>query len=205
MDSFGAGRQTTGIRRCWTALMSQGSNSVKNSPFGADGIYAVGVIRGGKRPGMRGFCAFPVPQKPQILTDVLGPFSNMVNLATERFPRARRQWCDRDGHAPKHSLGNQANNRPRNNLSCHAIEPVLQGIIMARSSTSFRPKWKLGNTTVIRVPKTLAPTVLQFAHDLDDKSDPLELREPTSARDRAAKHAKPERLGDGRLSKGIKT
>jgi len=48
---------------------------------------------------------------------------------------------------------------------------------MARSSTSFRPKWKLGNTTVIRVPHALAPAVLQYAHDLDEKSDPLELKE----------------------------
>jgi hypothetical protein len=41
---------------------------------------------------------------------------------------------------------------------------------MARSSTSFRPKWKLGNTTVIRVPQTLAPEVLRYAHDLDAKA-----------------------------------
>jgi DNA adenine methylase len=58
---------------------------------------------------------------------------------------------------------------------------VLQGFIRARSSTSYRPKWKLGNTTVIRVPQTLAADVLQFAHDLDQKSELLELHEPTVA------------------------
>jgi len=52
---------------------------------------------------------------------------------------------------------------------------------MARSSTSFRPKWKLGNTTVIRVPHALAPAVLQYAHDLDEKAKPLELKEPVTA------------------------
>jgi DNA adenine methylase len=54
---------------------------------------------------------------------------------------------------------------------------MLQGFIMARSSTSFRPKWKLGNTTVVRVPQTLAPAVLRYAHDLDDKIDPEEIHE----------------------------
>ncbi len=52
---------------------------------------------------------------------------------------------------------------------------------MARSSTSFRPKWKLGNTTVIRVPHALAPAVLQYAHDLDENGEPLELKEPAVA------------------------
>lgn len=52
---------------------------------------------------------------------------------------------------------------------------------MARSSTSFRPKWKLGNTTVIRVPHALAPAVLQYAHDLDAKTAPDELKEPSIA------------------------
>ncbi len=51
---------------------------------------------------------------------------------------------------------------------------------MARSSTSFRPKWKLGNTTVIRVPQALARAVLQYAHDLD-ATEPSELKEPTLA------------------------
>jgi DNA adenine methylase len=51
---------------------------------------------------------------------------------------------------------------------------------MARSSTTFRPKWKLGNTTVIRVPKTLARTVLNYAHDLDEKSEVLLPQDPTA-------------------------
>ena len=52
---------------------------------------------------------------------------------------------------------------------------------MARSSTTYRPKWKLGNTTVIRVPHTLAPAVLRYAHNLDDKAEPPELNEPVVA------------------------
>ena len=43
---------------------------------------------------------------------------------------------------------------------------------MARSSTSYRPKWKLGRTTVIRVPQRLAQAVLRYAHDLDEKFQP---------------------------------
>lgn len=49
---------------------------------------------------------------------------------------------------------------------------------MARSSTTYRPKWKLRNTTVIRVPEKLAPEVLRYAHELDEKCSPEELREP---------------------------
>jgi len=52
---------------------------------------------------------------------------------------------------------------------------------MARSSTSYRPKWKLGNTTVVRVPQTLAPAVLRYAHELDDKTDPKEINDGTVA------------------------
>jgi DNA adenine methylase len=48
---------------------------------------------------------------------------------------------------------------------------MLQGL-MARSSTTYQPKWKLGNTTVIRVPQTLAPAVLRYAHEMDEKSAP---------------------------------
>ncbi len=48
---------------------------------------------------------------------------------------------------------------------------------MARSSTSFRPKWKAGNTTVIRIPERLATEVLRYAHELDCKSDGYELRD----------------------------
>ena len=58
---------------------------------------------------------------------------------------------------------------------------MLQGFIVARSSTSYRPKWKLGNTTVIRVPQTLAPAVLRYAHDLDSEFDPTELHDPAVA------------------------
>jgi len=52
---------------------------------------------------------------------------------------------------------------------------------MARSSTSYRPKWKLGNTTVVRVPQTLAPEVLRYAHELDDKTAPGQIHEGTIA------------------------
>lgn len=51
---------------------------------------------------------------------------------------------------------------------------------MARSSTSFRPKWKLGNTTVIRVPRVLADSILSYAHDLDAMTEPDALREDRS-------------------------
>jgi hypothetical protein len=52
---------------------------------------------------------------------------------------------------------------------------------MARSSTSFRPKWKLGHTTVVRVPQTLAPAVLRYAHELDDKTSPQEIHDGVAA------------------------
>jgi hypothetical protein len=66
---------------------------------------------------------------------------------------------------------------------------------MARSSTSFRPKWKLGNTTVVRVPQTLAPAVLRYAHELDDKTSPDENQEGTQAIGHApSKHAKLNKL-----------
>jgi hypothetical protein len=38
---------------------------------------------------------------------------------------------------------------------------------MARSSTSYGPKWKSGATAVIRVPEKLAAEILQYAHKLD--------------------------------------
>lgn len=41
---------------------------------------------------------------------------------------------------------------------------------MARSSTSFFPKWKSGKTTVVRVPEVLADEVLAFAKELDAKA-----------------------------------
>jgi DNA adenine methylase len=49
---------------------------------------------------------------------------------------------------------------------------------MARSSTTYRSKWKAGFTTVIRVPERLAPEVLRYAHELDEKSTDFELRQP---------------------------
>jgi len=48
---------------------------------------------------------------------------------------------------------------------------------MARSSTSYRPKWRLGCTTVIRIPEKLAPEVLRYAHELDDKCKPEEIHD----------------------------
>jgi DNA adenine methylase len=48
---------------------------------------------------------------------------------------------------------------------------------MGRSSTTYRPKWKHGHTTVVRVPQTIAPAVLRYAHELDDKTAPDEFRE----------------------------
>lgn len=54
---------------------------------------------------------------------------------------------------------------------------------MARSSTTYQSKWKLRHTTVVRVPETLAPEVLRYAHELDDKSENLELHDsPVSYR-----------------------
>jgi DNA adenine methylase len=50
--------------------------------------------------------------------------------------------------------------------------------IMARSSTTYRAKWKSGNTTVIRIPAKLAPEVLRYAREVDEGSDASELREP---------------------------
>ncbi|MBI4326131.1 MAG: DNA adenine methylase [Chloroflexi bacterium] len=52
---------------------------------------------------------------------------------------------------------------------------------MARSSTSYHSKWKAGSTTVIRVPSKLASEVLRYAHELDEKCNGNELREPVAA------------------------
>jgi DNA adenine methylase len=49
---------------------------------------------------------------------------------------------------------------------------------MARSTTTYRSKWKRGVTTVIRVPADLAPTILEFARELDAKAESDVLREP---------------------------
>lgn len=50
---------------------------------------------------------------------------------------------------------------------------------MARSSTTYRPKWKCGRTTVVRVPERLADDVLRYAHDLDAAATPGELHDPS--------------------------
>src|SRR5947199_9161656 len=72
---------------------------------------------------------------------------------------------------------------PCNKFACHTVAPVLQGQQMARSSTTFRPKWRLGGTTVIRVPEKLAPEVLRYAHELDEKCKPEEIHDgPTGYR-----------------------
>jgi DNA adenine methylase len=52
---------------------------------------------------------------------------------------------------------------------------------MARSSTTFRPKWRLGCTTVIRIPEKLAPEVLRYARELDDNCRPEEMHDGTAA------------------------
>src|SRR3989338_3536337 len=49
---------------------------------------------------------------------------------------------------------------------------------MARSATTFRSKWKSGETKVIRVPAKLAPKVLSYAQALDKHYHPSELHEP---------------------------
>jgi DNA adenine methylase len=46
------------------------------------------------------------------------------------------------------------------------------------SSTTYRGKWKCGETTVIRVPKKLVNKVLNYAQELDGISDGLLLSEP---------------------------
>jgi DNA adenine methylase len=48
---------------------------------------------------------------------------------------------------------------------------------MARSSTTFRPKWRIGCTTVIRIPEKLAHQVLRYAHDLDAKCEAEEIND----------------------------
>ncbi len=48
---------------------------------------------------------------------------------------------------------------------------------MAKSATSFRPKWSSGPTRVLRVPEKLASQVLQYARELDS-ADGEELGEP---------------------------
>lgn len=52
---------------------------------------------------------------------------------------------------------------------------------MARSSTTFRSKWRLGCTTVIRIPEKLAPQVLRYAHELDANCKPEEIHDGVTA------------------------
>jgi len=40
---------------------------------------------------------------------------------------------------------------------------------MAQSSTTYKPKWKCGPTTVIRIPRNLVPDVLDYTKKLDEK------------------------------------
>ncbi len=48
---------------------------------------------------------------------------------------------------------------------------------MARSPTTYRSKWKAGPTTVIRVPESLAPKILEFARKLDTGTEASALQE----------------------------
>lgn len=50
---------------------------------------------------------------------------------------------------------------------------------MPRSSTSYRSKWKSGPTTVVRVPESLAPAILEYARDIDDSTQVEVLHEKT--------------------------
>jgi len=59
----------------------------------------------------------------------------------------------------------------------HCIMTRVTRVAMARSSTTFRPKWRLGHTTVIRIPEKLAPDVLRYAHELDSKCKPEEIND----------------------------
>src|SRR5438876_4319363 len=72
---------------------------------------------------------------------------------------------------------------PRNDFACHGYSTLVTWAQMARSSTTFRPKWRLGCTTVIRIPEKLAPEVLRYAHELDSKCKPKEIHDgPTAYR-----------------------
>lgn len=49
---------------------------------------------------------------------------------------------------------------------------------MARSSTTYRSKWKSGSTAVIRVPTKLVSPILAYAHKIDNTHQVGEVREP---------------------------
>jgi DNA adenine methylase len=51
---------------------------------------------------------------------------------------------------------------------------------MARSATTFRSKWKAGQTTVLRVPKRFASKVLNYARKLDHQAADVEINSPTA-------------------------
>src|SRR5437867_836556 len=52
---------------------------------------------------------------------------------------------------------------------------------MARSSTTFRSKWKSDSTTVIRVPTRFTAKILRYAHELDESKGIVKLHEPEVA------------------------
>jgi len=43
---------------------------------------------------------------------------------------------------------------------------------MGRSSTTYKPKWRSGQTTVLRVPEGLADKILEYAQELDKRWSP---------------------------------
>lgn len=49
--------------------------------------------------------------------------------------------------------------------------PCNKGVNMARSSTTFRPKWQSGPTTVVRIPERLADKVIDYAQKLDSSEE----------------------------------
>lgn len=49
---------------------------------------------------------------------------------------------------------------------------------MAKSSTSFHPKWNSGPTTVVRVPAKFAERILDYAHELDAAGGGEQICEP---------------------------
>ncbi len=52
---------------------------------------------------------------------------------------------------------------------------------MARSSTTYAPKWSSGKTKLLRVPKVLADKVLGYAQELDRQGAGQQIREPEAA------------------------
>jgi len=63
----------------------------------------------------------------------------------------------------------------------HQNSTRVTRVWMARSSTTYQSKWKQGHTTVVRVPEKLAPEILRYAHELDDKSETLALHDSSVA------------------------